>query len=124
MCYIAMSYMGLAGYVVIGDTLCNPNTTYDSRGLLPVDNDSRIWYTPMFMTRDIWVGRRIAAGMDLMLSGCRKETAAVPAEGPLQSLPETVTVTPPVVISPEPKKSVEAEETAYADNGFGQLSFF
>ena len=33
MCYIQCSFMGCAGYVVIGDTLVNPATAYDSRGL-------------------------------------------------------------------------------------------
>lgn len=124
MCYIALSFMGLAGYVVIGDTLCHPNTVRDQRGLLPVDDCGRIWYTPMLMTRELWVGRRMAAAMDLMLSGCRIETAAVPASAPLQPLPAVETVETPVVISPEPEKPVEAEETSYSDNGFGQLSFF
>lgn len=31
MCYIQCSFMGCAGYVVIGDTLVNPATAYDSR---------------------------------------------------------------------------------------------
>lgn len=35
MCYIQCSFMGCAGYVVIGDTLTDPATAYDSRGLLP-----------------------------------------------------------------------------------------
>ena len=119
MCYIAMSYMGLAGYVVIGDTLCNPNTTYDSRGLLPVDNDSRIWYTPMFMTRDLWAGRRVAASMDLMFGNGRK-----PESRPLQSASAAVTPPAPVAIFPEPEPPVEAEETAYSETGAGQLMFF
>ena len=131
MCYIMMSFMGLAGYVVIGDTLCHPNTTRDRRGLIPVDDCSRIWYTPMFMSSDLWVGRRMAAAMDLMLSGGmispaeRTEPVTVEAPPrPLQSPPVAVTVESPVVISPEPEKPVEAEETAYGDNEFGQLMFF
>lgn len=131
MCYIMMSFMGLAGYVVIGDTLCHPNTTRDRRGLIPVDDCSRIWYTPMFMSRDLWVGRRMAAAMDLMLSGGMispaEQTEPVTAEAPprqLQSPPVAVTVESPVVISPEPEKPVEAEETAYSGNEFGQLMFF
>ena len=131
MCYIMMAFMGLAGYVVIGDTLCNPNTTRDRRGLIPVDDCSRIWYTPMFMTSELWVGRRMAAAMDLMLSGGRispAEKAPVitepPPPRPLQLPPVAVTVESPVVISPEPEKPVEAEETAFADNGDGQLMFF
>lgn len=35
MCYIQLSLMGCAGYVVIGDTLINPCTAYDKKGLLP-----------------------------------------------------------------------------------------
>ena len=131
MCYIMMSFMGLAGYVVIGDTLCHPNTTRDRRGLIPVDDCSRIWYTPMFMSSDLWVGRRMAAAMDLMLSGGMispaEKTEPVTVEAPprpLQSPPVAVTVESPVVISPEPEKPVEAEETVFAGNETGQLMFF
>lgn len=131
MCYIMMSFMGLAGYVVIGDTLCHPNTTRDRRGLIPVDDCSRIWYTPMFMSSDLWVGRRMAAAMDLMLSGGMispaEQTEPVTVEAPprqLQSPPVAVTVESPVVIFPEPEKPVEAEETAYGETGAGQLMFF
>lgn len=131
MCYIMMSFIGLAGYVVIGDTLCNPNTTRDSRGLIPVDDCSRIWYTPMFMTSELWVGRRMAAAMDLMLSRGRispaEKTEPVAVEAPprpLQSPPVSVTVEPHVVISPEPEKPVEAEETVFIGDEAGQLMFF
>jgi len=131
MCYIMMSFMGLAGYVVIGDTLCNPLKTRDSRGLIPVDDCSRIWYTPMFMTSELWVGRRMAAAMDLMLSRGRispaEKTEPVAVEAPprpLQSPPVAVTVESPVVISPEPEKPVEAEETVFFGDEAGQLMFF
>ena len=131
MCYIMMAFMGLAGYVVIGDTLCNPNTTRDRRGLIPVDDCSRIWYTPMFMTSELWVGRRMAAAMDLMLSRGRispeEKTEPVAMEAPprpLQSPPVAVTVESPVVISPEPEKPVEAEETVFFGDEAGQLMFF
>lgn len=131
MCYIMMSFMGLAGYVVIGDTLCNPNTTRDRRGLIPVDDCSRIWYTPMFMTSELWVGRRMAAGMDLMISGGRisraEKTEPVASEAaplPLQSPPVAVTVESNVVISREPEKPVDAEKTACGENKCGQLTFF
>lgn len=73
MCYIALSLFGLAGYVVIGNTLLNPNVTRDKRGLLPVDDEKRIWYTPMFMTRNIWIERRLAAQMGLMIQGGKKK---------------------------------------------------
>lgn len=75
MCYIALSFMGCPGYVVIGDTLCNPNTTLDRRGLIPVDDYSRIWYTPMLMANDLWAGRRMAAMMEVGLNNGRKRSA-------------------------------------------------
>ncbi len=66
MCYIQCSFMGCAGYVVIGDTLVNPATAYDKRGLLPAGPQNRIWYMPFFST-DIWYMRRQIAQMNLLL---------------------------------------------------------
>lgn len=57
MCYIQLSFLGCAGYVVIGNTITEPSTAYDRRGLLPAGPQSRIWYTPFFST-DIWFLRR------------------------------------------------------------------
>lgn len=133
MCYIALSFMGCPGYVVIGDTLANPNTARDGRGLIPVDDCSRIWYTPWFMTTELWAGRRAAALMDLFAHGGRSKREPEPAADetpviapPSQTQPPAAAeeAETPVVISPEPEKPVEAEETAYGDNEFGQLMFF
>lgn len=120
MCYIALSYMGCAGYVVIGDTLCDPSTAYDKRGLLPRDN-GRIWYTPMFYT-PLWQGRCVAAQMDLALAGYGKmsfgnESPLKATETPLQrpvvkEAPAAHVVTPSV------------PETAFSVLETGQLSFF
>lgn len=66
MCYIQCSFMGCAGYVVIGNTLVNPATAYDKRGLLPAGPQNRIWYMPFFST-DIWYMRRQIAQMNLLL---------------------------------------------------------
>ena len=124
MCYIAMSLMGLAGYVVIGDSLCDPNTCYDRRGLLPKD-DGRVWYTPMFMTRECWAGRRMAAGLDLMLSGAKLREVTMGRE---ISPPVNELHLPPAPLSsvheaPQIEETVPkpAEETKLE---FGQLSFF
>ncbi len=59
MCYIQMSLLGCAGYVVIGDTLAHPGTCVDDRGLIPTPR-SNIWITPMY-NRDIWAVRQLAA---------------------------------------------------------------
>ncbi len=68
MCYIQCSLMGCAGYVVIGNTLTEPGTSYDPRGLLPAGPQNRIWYMPFFST-DIWYMRRSFAHMDCIVKG-------------------------------------------------------
>ena len=65
MCYIQCSFMGCAGYVVIGDTIADPATAYDDRGLLPAGPQNRIWYMPFFST-DVWYMRRQIAQMNLL----------------------------------------------------------
>lgn len=78
MCYIQCSFMGCAGYVVIGDTITEPSTAYDRRGLLPAGPQSRIWYTPFFST-DIWYLRRQWAQMELLMKPvCRQSEQAEP----------------------------------------------
>lgn len=64
MCYLQLSLMGCAGYVVIANTLTNPSTSYDKHGLIPV-HGANVWYTPMYF-RSEWHFRRIWARMDLM----------------------------------------------------------
>lgn len=63
MCYIQLSLLGCAGYVVIGDTITHPSTAIDRRGLIPRD-DGNVWYTPMFC-HSIWHWRRIIAWVDV-----------------------------------------------------------
>ena len=58
MCYIQLSLLGCAGYVVIANTLSNPITGADV--LIPCPKaDQEMWYTPMFAS-DLWTQRRIA----------------------------------------------------------------
>ncbi|MBQ7896091.1 MAG: SAM-dependent DNA methyltransferase [Oscillospiraceae bacterium] len=100
MCYIQLSLMGCPGYVVIGDTLCNPSTSYDSRGLIPKD-DGNVWYTPFYFRHE-WHWRRIAAQMDML---CRTAVPLVEAEEP----------------HPEPPRLVEQP---LAETETGQLTLF
>ena len=64
MCYIQLSLMGCAGYVVIDDSIKNPALCYDKNGLIPKD-ESNVWYTPMYF-RDIWELRGLFAQQNLM----------------------------------------------------------
>ena len=63
MCYVQLSLLGCAGYVVVADTLRHPAVCLDDRGLIPAPGQT-VWYTPMYF-RDVWHWRRVAALMDL-----------------------------------------------------------
>lgn len=93
MCYIQLSLLGCPGYVAIADTLAHPAVSFDTRGLLPKENQ-RILYMPMFFS-DIWAGRRICAKMDLfcqsMTVKSRKQTVKDPEPVPEAELKETPT---------------------------------
>lgn len=106
MCYIQMSLIGCAGYVVIGDSLAHPSTAYDRRGLIPRD-EGNVWYTPMYF-RDVWHWRRLWAQMDLM---CRPEEGK---NDPQPAQQAQTKATPP----PAPEKLV------FAENKNGQLTLF
>ena len=56
MCYIQLSFLGCAGYVIIGDTLCAPQTG----NVLLGEDTSRCWFTPMFF-HERWAVRRSVA---------------------------------------------------------------
>lgn len=63
MCYIQLSLLGCAGYIVIADTLSNPLTGSDV--LIPCPKaDQEIWYMPMFAS-DLWTQRRLAKAFSL-----------------------------------------------------------
>ena len=70
MCYIQLSLLGCAGYVVIDNTLSKPAQSIDDRGLIPVDCGN-VWATPMYTINDLWWVRRKLAQRHLVLP--RKE---------------------------------------------------
>ena len=71
MCYIQLSLLGCAGYIVIADTLCNPTT--GKSVLFPQEKDGQeFWYTPMFAS-DVWANRRRFNLMDLFLANIGKK---------------------------------------------------
>lgn len=100
MCYIQLSLMGCPGYVVVDDTIVRPSTSYDDRGLIPVDRGN-VWYTPFYF-RSEWHWRRVWAQMDML---CVATASLVEA-------------TPP---SPEPPHLVELPLT---ETETGQLTLF
>lgn len=57
MCYIQLSLLGCAGYVKIGDSLCDP--------IREGDSDENYWYTPMWFS-NIWHYRRLWWSMQML----------------------------------------------------------
>ena len=65
MCYIQLSLLGCAGYIVIADTIRYPMTGHT---LLPrIQPEQDVWFMPMAMM-EIWQGRARAARMDEILT--------------------------------------------------------
>lgn len=66
MCYIQLSLLGCAGYVVVGNSLSSPVGSVGSP-LLPVFQSGHdVWYTPMFYDK-VWQGRIRWAMLGLLL---------------------------------------------------------
>ncbi len=116
MCYIQLSLMGCAGYVIVDDTLTKPALFLDKRGLIPLDS-SHVWTTPM-MYSDTWQIRQIAARMDLMARRTGKASEEV-----VKKLEPAKKETPKKQTSVEMKQIPEPVEAFPADES-GQLTLF
>ena len=119
MCYIQLSLLGCAGYVVIADSICNP--ICGASPLLPVIKDDQdFWFMPMIYD-EVWQGRiaweQMTRAVELM---AQKATGAVAtlAAGEEESAPGVDTVTEDC---PAEGQEQASELTADAT---GQLSFF
>ena len=120
MCYLQLSFMGCAGYVVIGDTLAHPSTSYDPKGLFPRDGQN-VWYTPFYFLEE-WHIRGLYTMMGMPLGGHPKETAqeALPAELPPDH--NSTQAEPEKPIAPVATAPVEQE--ILTETTTGQLTFF
>lgn len=112
MCYIQCSFMGCAGYVVIGNTLTDPATAYDSRGLLPAGPQNRIWYMPLFST-DVWYMRRQIAQMNLLFEPKGEPAKIEKADTKPANLQKSIKSVPK-----------EPEKQDFKETRTGQLTFF
>lgn len=64
MCYIQLTLLGCAGYIVIGDTLSNP---LEGDLLFPNEKEEQdFWYTPLWWD-EVWTGRRWCRYLDMKL---------------------------------------------------------
>lgn len=60
MCYVQISFLGVAGYIKVGDTLSNPLCTEDINKL------HSIWFTPIWFN-DVWSNRRLFHGKNILM---------------------------------------------------------
>ena len=92
MCYIQMSLLGCAGYVVVGNSLTEP---VGGDALFPYCKDEgKIWYTPMFF-HDIWQTRRLVASLDSLFKAYKVEDKPKPAKPISKNVPVKPTTPPP-----------------------------
>ncbi len=119
MCYIQLSLLGCAGYVVVADTIRYPVT---GELLLPCINEHQeLWAMPMLYS-DVWAGRILWHRMDLLVQSAFRGNA----------LPENGENTPPPELPPAPPSNDEKEEPAKAadtppalnETKNGQLTLF
>lgn len=87
MCYLQLSLMGCAGYVVIANTLTNPSAALDRRGLIPRPGEN-VWYTPFYF-RDVWYYRRLWAQMELLFPVSETQDQQVTRKLEKQAVPTT-----------------------------------
>lgn len=119
MCYLQLSLLGCAGYVVIGNTLTNPTTCYDRKGLIPKPG-SNVWYTPMYF-RDVWHWRRVWAQMDMMFQP--KKNSEKSAEMPASEPPKEIKAAERKIKTKSEKKSEPIPEILHVGEN-GQLTLF
>lgn len=118
MCYLQLSLIGAPGYVVIDNTITNPSTAYDRKGLIPKDTGN-VWYTPMYF-RDVWQHRRQWAMLDRAIESM---AALGAAERPTEAMNEST----PLELPAPPKITEEPKENpmpVYAETATGQLTLF
>ncbi len=119
MCYIQLSLLGCAGYVVIADSLCNPMVG-SSLWLPVVKSGQDFWFMPMFYD-EVWQGRikwnYALRTIDLVIHW-PTEAVATPVAAEKESDP---------VVDMAQKQSIpEAQETpqVFTADASGQFSFF
>lgn len=126
MCYIQLSLLGCAGYVVIGNTLTEPQTGHVLFG----EESSRCWFTPMYF-HAIWETRRVITMARMMFQRVATALPDETADQPKANMPETESAgiasdEPADTPAPEPEPETEQVPTLTVctdKKNAGQLMF-
>lgn len=120
MCYIQLSLLGCAGYVVVGNSITHPTVGFDNNPVLPIETEGQeIWCMPMFHDQ-VWVWRQTFAKLEALTRPLgRKGISDIappekPAEIEAEKPPEAIE--PP---APPPPAAPDLNVTAT-----GQLTLF
>ena len=122
MCYIQLSLLGCAGYVVIGNTLTEPQTG----PVLFGEESSRCWFTPMYFN-DVWSTRRAIAMAERMFRAVATAIPEAAASQPTANMPDTEAAgiaIPEAVIEEPVARAIEPEQPTFVIQKSGQLSMF
>ena len=120
MCYIQLSLLGCAGYVVIGNTLTEPQVG----PVLYGEDSSRCWFTPMYF-HEVWNTRRAIDQGRRMFRAVATAFPEAAEASPIASIPEAVaseSVLEPAVEEPEPQNQPTLTISKKKKNA-GQLMF-
>lgn len=101
MCYIQLSLLGCAGYVVIGNTLTEPQVG----PVLFGENSSRCWYTPMYF-HPVWQTRRAIAQAKAMFQAV---ATALPVEAAVEPMATMPKIESAVIVQEEPESASAPE---------------
>ena len=105
MCYIQLSLLGCAGYVVIGNTLTEPQTG----NVLFGEESSRCWYTPMYF-HEVWSTRRAIAAARMIFQRVATVFPEAAAASPSVNMPDEETAENPNSSPSSVPKSEIAEQ--------------
>ena len=105
MCYIQLSLLGCAGYVVIGDTLTEPQTG----NVLFGEDSSRCWFTPMYF-HEVWSTRRAIAQMKAMFQAVATPLPEAAEAKPIVNMPDAEAAVNPDSSPSSDAKAEKAEQ--------------
>lgn len=114
MCYLQLSLLGCAGYVVVGNSLLRPLTSYGSALLPAYDPQHEVWFTPVFYD-EVWQDRIRLEVLKHILYGVPDKKASKALSSDAKRYDQTT----PQGVSPTPHC-----EEVLVDGEHGQLRLF
>ena len=123
MCYIQLSLLGCAGYVVVGNALTHPLVGFDNNPVLPVETEGQeIWCMPMFHDQ-VWVWRQTLAKMEALFHAV--PVPAISDNTPAVETGEIAAESVEAHIAPPPPTEPDTEQMPeFSVTATGQLTLF